>query len=57
MEARKILLLYFPPHKDIMVGPVRERGLFFEAEITDRKGRLIDVLIIDKRTGRIRSVY
>jgi len=55
-EARTILLRYFSPHK-ATVGEIRERNWFFEAEIKDRNNRPVDRVIIDKRTGRIRSIY
>lgn len=34
-----------------------ERDLFYQADIRDRRGMLIDKVIIDKRTGRMRSIY
>jgi len=55
-EARKILMNYFSPHK-AMIGEIREKGWFFEAEIRDMHNTPIDRVIIDKRTGRIRSIY
>jgi len=57
MDAREILLRYFSTYKDVRIGTVKERGSFFEAEITDEEGVVIDFVIIDKRTGRIRSIY
>ena len=36
---------------------MEERRWYFEVEITDPEGKLVDKLIIDKRTGRIRSIY
>jgi hypothetical protein len=55
-EARKMLLNYFSPQK-ATIGAIREKGWFFEAEIKDRHNIPIDRVIIDKRTGRIRSIY
>lgn len=55
-EAKRILQEYFAPY-DIKVGKIKERELFFEADIKDRNNNLIDKVIIDKRTGRIRSIY
>jgi len=54
-EAHRILGEYFKG--DVRIGNVRERKFYFEAEIRDRRGRLIDKVIIDRRTGRIRSIY
>ncbi len=56
-DAREILLRYFASDKDIKISTIKERGSFFEAQITDEKGVVVDFVIIDKRTGRIRSVY
>lgn len=55
-EARKMLLNYFSPQK-ATIGTIREKDWFFEAEIKDRHNTPIDRVIIDKRTGRIRSIY
>ncbi|MEW6600093.1 MAG: hypothetical protein AB1499_03905 [Nitrospirota bacterium] len=54
-EAHRILGEYF--QGDVKIGRVRERKFYFESEIRDRNGNLIDKVIIDKRTGRIRSIY
>ena len=42
---------------DVKIGRITERRWFFRAEILDKKDALVDVVIIDKRTGRIRSIY
>ena len=55
-EARKALTEYFAK-KDVKVGEIREQELFFEAEIRDKNNTLVDKVIVDKRTGRIRSTY
>jgi hypothetical protein len=39
------------------IGELRERENYFQAEIRDGRGNVIDRVIIDKRTGRIRSIY
>lgn len=57
VEAREILVRFFAPYSYIQVGSIRERVSFFEAEIIDSDGVTIDLVIIDKRTGRIRSIY
>ena len=56
-EAKKILFEYFSSIEDVKITTIRERKWFFEAEIRDKKNNLIDIVIIDKRTGRIRSIY
>jgi|WetSurMetagenome_2_1015567.scaffolds.fasta_scaffold00064_54 hypothetical protein len=53
-EAGRIIGQYYPGQR---IGPVIERDLFYQADIRDRRGMLIDKVIIDKRTGRMRSIY
>mgnify|MGYP006891167341 FL=1 len=55
-EAKKILQEYFK-NEPIAIGNIKEREYFFEADIKDKNNNLIDVVIVDKRTGRIRSIY
>ena len=55
-HARKLLKDYYAG-RDVRIGDIRERELFFEADIRGRRGNLVDKVIIDKRTGRIRSMY
>lgn len=55
-EARRRLEGFFED-EDVVVGKITERDSYFEAEIRDSAGELADRVIIDKRTGRIRSVY
>jgi len=57
VEAREILEKFFQPNSGIKVGKIRIRTYFFEADIINRNGMHVDVVIIDKRTGRIRSIY
>lgn len=54
-EAHRMLRDYF--QGDVRIGNLRERRFYFEAEIRDRRGNLIDKVIIDRRTGRMRSIY
>jgi len=55
-EARNALKKYFAG-KDLIIGEVVEKELYFEADIMDRNKTVIDKVIVDKRTGRIRSIY
>lgn len=56
-EARSALAEYFKD-KDVKIGSIEEKELYFEAEILDKDGKeVVDRVIIDKRTGRIRSIY
>lgn len=55
-EARGIMREYYP-NKGTKIGKVKKKKFYFEADILDEHGDVIDRVIIDKRTGRIRSVY
>ncbi len=53
-----MLNLYLSGHNQgLHAGRIDERGSYFVAEILERDGNVIDTAIIDKRTGRIRSIY
>ncbi len=57
-EARQVVEAYFGAvPENLTAGRIEERPLFFEAEILSKDGALVDKVIIDKRTGRIRSIY
>ena len=57
VEANEIILQFYVPQKGIHIHRVIENPLFYQAEIINSKGVLVDKVIIDKRTGRIRSIY
>ncbi len=54
-EARRLVQEYFA-NENVKVGKVTDRQYFFEVDIHDENNSLIDVVIVDKRTGRIRSI-
>lgn len=54
-EAKRLVQEYFA-NDGVKVGEVTDRKHFFEVDIYDKNGLLIDVVIVDKRTGRIRSI-
>ncbi len=57
-EAKQGIERYYEVRrKAVIVGRIAERRWFFLAEILDRDGTVVDEVIIDKRTGRIRSIY
>ncbi len=56
-EAIKIIKQYFSSVEGVRINNIKERKWFFEADIRDKRNNVIDVVIIDKRTGRIRSIY
>ncbi len=57
VEANEIILQFYVPKQGIRINRVIESPLFYQAEIINSKGVLVDKVIIDKRTGRIRSIY
>lgn len=56
-EAKRALSEYFSSVPGAKITIIKEKKWFFKAEIRDRKETLIDIVIIDKRSGRIRSIY
>lgn len=55
-DARALLERYFEG-EGVVIGKISEREGYFEADIKDKKDALVDRVIVDKRTGRIRSIY
>jgi hypothetical protein len=57
-EAKQVVERYYEARqKAVIVGRIVERRWFFFAEILDQDGKVVDEIIVDKRTGRIRSIY
>ena len=56
VEAAQIIKTYFQADK-VTVANIKEKELYFEAEVRDNGNALVDVVIVDKRTGRLRSIY
>ena len=54
-EARRDLAEFYAD-SDVKIGKIRESSIYFEAEILNKDNRLIDRVIIHKRSGRIRSI-
>lgn len=42
---------------NLKTGKVTEETVSFVVEITTKEGSLVDKIVVDKRTGRTRSVY
>ena len=55
LEARTLLLSHFTG-QEFSVSGVIEKKWGFRAEILDKDGKIIDRVMIDKRSGRIRSL-
>lgn len=57
-EAKQVIERFYEARQNpVIVGRVMERRWFFLAEILDQNGKVSDEIIVDKRTGRIRSIY
>jgi hypothetical protein len=56
VEARKYLTTFFEG-QDVTVGTIAQRGRFFVADILDKDNKVIDRVIVDRRTGRVRSIF
>jgi hypothetical protein len=55
-EARKRLEKFFEG-QNVTIGTITEQGMFFKAEVKDPQGKLIDQVIVHRRSGRIRSTF
>lgn len=54
-EAKKLLLNYFTG-PDYTVSEVTEKRWGYKSDILDKSGKIVDRVMIDKRSGRIRSL-
>jgi hypothetical protein len=54
-EARRAMAEYYH-RKGFDVEVIDASGRFIKARVKDR-GRVVDVIIFDRKTGRIRSIY
>lgn len=57
VEAKQIIEQVFMRNNNIKVVRITERPHYFIAEMINRKGVVIDLILIDRRTGRIRSMF
>lgn len=56
-EANDIIVQFYVPQNGIRIRRIIEGPRFFHADIINSKGVVVDKVIIDKSTGRIRSIY
>ncbi len=57
-EARKLIeSYYFSCGQQLHCGNIEEKDSYFEADVVSTDGAVVDRVILDKRTGRIRSIY
>jgi len=55
-DARTQLMKYFSGQQ-LIVAEVAEKPWRFEADVLDNCGKVVDRVMIDKRSGRVRSIY
>ena len=58
-DARAILENYIANMKNpnLQLGKIKDAGLTFEAEILTKDNSLVDKIMVDKKTGWMRSAY
>jgi hypothetical protein len=57
VEEVRELVSEFLVETDLSAGEIRDLDTYFEVDVKDEEGEVIDLLIVDKRTCRIRSAY
>lgn len=55
-EAMDVIRDFYSDRK-IKFGDVKERKKFYIIEVLDESDNLIDIILVNKRSGRIRSIY
>ena len=55
-DARGLLNAYFTG-QSVTVSDIIEKPWRFEADVKNHSGEIVDRVIVDKRSGRIRSIY
>jgi hypothetical protein len=58
-DAKRILENYLGSMRNpnLKVGEIQDKGYVFEAEILTKDNSLVDKILVDKRTGWMRSIY
>ncbi|UCH82311.1 MAG: hypothetical protein JSW20_06665 [Nitrospiraceae bacterium] len=54
-DARRAIMDYYDK-KGYIVELIHKRGRFIKAKVKD-KNKVVDIIIFDRRTGRLRSIY
>ncbi len=54
-DAKKAMMDYYHK-KGYVVELIHKRGRFIKAKVKD-KNKVVDIIIFDRRTGRLRSIY
>ncbi|MBL0224060.1 MAG: hypothetical protein IPQ16_00335 [Geobacteraceae bacterium] len=55
-DARQQLVRYYSGQQ-MIVAEVAEKQWRYEADVLDNCGKVVDRVMIDKRSGRVRSIY
>ena len=53
----KDLVSDFLDETDLTVGEIRDEETYFEVDIMNKEGEVVDLIIVDKRSCRMRSAY
>lgn len=58
-DARRVLdeCLNTSDNPNLKLGKIKDEGSFFEADLLTKDNFLVDKLIVDKHSGRVRSAY
>jgi len=56
-EARIIVQHFFMHQVHFRVGKIIVKQRFYVAEIVNKDGKIVDLILIDRLTGRMRSMY
>lgn len=57
VEAKEIIERLIVQDRGIRVIRMHDRPHFYVAEIINNRGVIVDLILIDKRTGRVRSMF
>lgn len=55
-DANEVFNAYFAG-QNVTISDITEKPWRFEASVNNQNGELVDRVIIDKRSGRVRSIY
>lgn len=55
-DAIALVREFYAPH-NVQIIPVLESLRFYRMEVLDEKSNIIDVIVVDKLSGRLRSIY
>jgi len=56
-EAQLALRNYVTRNPELQLGTIRDKGGTFEADVIGKESSLVGRVVVEKDTGRIRSIY